>query len=102
MNLKDLPKDEGTKDLSEFEVLEEKSLDKDWILRKIRFNKKALAHNTRLHLAKVGLKTSNIFGAETAQFISSKDCDNYFNLIESSVDFERLSECARKLILLIV
>ena len=101
MDSKNLPEAEGT-NLSEFEVVEEKFLDNGWVLRKIRFDKKSLAHNTRLHLSKIGLKTSNIFGGETAQFISSKDCDYYFKLIESAADFERLSERIRQQILLVV
>ncbi|MBU1017710.1 hypothetical protein KKA33_01640 [Patescibacteria group bacterium] len=101
MDSEKLPEAEDT-NLSEFKVTSEKKLDKDWVLRKIHFSKKALAHNTRLHLSKGGLKTANVFGGETAQFISSKDCDDYFNLIESAADFERLSERIRQQILMIV
>ena len=101
MDSKNLPEAEDA-NLSEFEVVEEKSLDGDWVLRKIRFAKKSLAHNTRLHLSKVGLRTSNIFGGDTAQFISSKDCDYYFKLIESAADFERLSERIRQRIVMVI
>ncbi len=101
MDSKKLPEAEDA-NLSEFKVIEEKTLDEDWVLRKIHFTKKALAHNTRLHLTKAGLKTANIFGGETAQFISSKDCDDYFGLIESSDDFERHSERVRGQILMVI
>jgi len=102
MDLKNSPETEDAKGLSEFELVEEKTLDKDWVLRKIRFAKKSLAHNIRLLLSKAGLKTGNIFGGETAQFISSKDCDDYFDRIQSAEDFESLSERIRRQLLMVI
>ncbi|MBN2096239.1 hypothetical protein JW752_02450 [Candidatus Peregrinibacteria bacterium] len=101
MDSKKLSEAEDT-NLSGFEVVEEKTLDKDWILRKIRFDKKILAYSVRLHLTKAGLRTSNIFGGEAAQFISSKDCDDYFDRIESADDFEILSERVRQQLLMVI
>ncbi len=92
----DKPKD------SELTVLSEKPLDGDWVLRKMRVHSKSLINDTRLFLSKAGLKTGSIFGGETASFISAKDCDDYFDRIESSADFIAFSERIRQQLLMVI